>query len=96
MDPAPERLQKTLARAGLGSRRTIESWIKAGRVSVNGCIPQLGDGARSGDRIAVDGVPLDRSLVTPTRVLAYYKPTGLVCTRQDPEGRPTVYESSPN
>jgi 23S rRNA pseudouridine2605 synthase len=95
MDPAPERLQKILARTGLGSRRTIESWIKAGRVSVNGRIAQLGDGARAGDRIAVDGVPLDRSLVTPTRVLAYYKPAGLVCTRQDPEGRPTVYEKLP-
>jgi 23S rRNA pseudouridine2605 synthase len=95
MDPTPERLQKILARTGLGSRRTIESWIKAGRVSVNGRIAQLGDSARAGDRIAVDGVPLDRSLVTPTRVLAYYKPAGLVCTRQDPEGRPTVYEKLP-
>ncbi len=97
MDPAPERLQKILARAGLGSRRTIESWIKAGRVSVNGRIAQLGNGARAGDRIAVDGrlVPLDRRLAPPTRVLAYYKPTGLVCTRQDPEGRPTVYEKLP-
>jgi 23S rRNA pseudouridine2605 synthase len=97
MDPAPERLQKILARAGLGSRRTIESWIKAGRVSVNGRIAQLGDSARAGDRIAVDGrlVPLDRRLASPTRVLAYYKPAGLVCTRQDPEGRPTVYERLP-
>ncbi len=97
MDPAPERLQKILARAGLGSRRTIESWIKAGRVSVNGRIAQLGDGAREGDRIAVDGrlVPLDRRLAPPTRVLAYYKPAGLLCTRQDPEGRPTVYERLP-
>ncbi|HYY15223.1 MAG TPA: S4 domain-containing protein, partial [Gammaproteobacteria bacterium] len=72
MDPAPERLQKILARTGLGSRRTIESWIKASRVSVNGRIAQLGGGARAKDRIAVDWVPLDRSLVTPRRVLAYY------------------------
>lgn len=93
----PERLQKILARAGLGSRRTIESWIQAGRVSINGRVAKLGDCVGIADRISVDGrlVPDKRLVATPVRVLAYYKPAGLVCTREDPEGRATVYRDLP-
>ncbi len=85
----PERLQKVLAKAGLGSRRTCEEMIAGGRVTVNGVVAQLGqraDGAH--DAIAVDGIPL------PGREgLAYYlvnKPLGVICTASDPQGRPTV------
>ncbi len=92
-----ERLQKVLARAGLGSRRTIESWIQAGRVSINGRVAKLGDCVGRGDRIRVDGrwVPDKRLVAAPTRVLAYYKPAGLLCTREDTFGRATVYRALP-
>lgn len=101
--PAPvaegprEKLQKMLARAGLGSRREIETWIEAGRVEVNGEIAKLGDRAGPADQIRVDGRLLPAiALETPrTRVLAYHKPEGEVTTRSDPEGRPTVFERLP-
>jgi len=94
---APERLQKILARAGLGSRREIEAWISAGRVTINGKVAVLGDRATSGDRIKVDKKPirLARSLPGATRVMAYYKPEGEIVTRSDPQGRKTVYDSLP-
>lgn len=89
-----ERLQKVLAAAGLGSRRTCEQLIEEGRVTVNGQVAQLGQRADSAsDRIAVDGIPL------PVREgTVYYllnKPTGMVCTASDPEGRPTVLDLVP-
>jgi 23S rRNA pseudouridine2605 synthase len=88
-DPRGERLQKLLARAGLGSRRTCEELIEQGRALVNGEVAHLGQRAdASRDRIVVDGIPL------PGRQgLAYYlvnKPAGVVCTASDPEGRPNV------
>ena len=95
--PAGERLHKVLARAGLASRREIESWIEAGRVRLNGKPAGLGDRASATDRIEVDGELVDLRTVTPlkTRVLAYYKEAGEVCTRKDPEGRPTVFAKLP-
>jgi 23S rRNA pseudouridine2605 synthase len=93
-----ERVQKVLARAGLGSRREIESWIEAGRVSINGRIAKLGDCAAPGDILAVDGRRVHGLRLKPKeiRVLGYYKPPGIVCSRRDPEGRPTVFDQLPS
>jgi 23S rRNA pseudouridine2605 synthase len=93
--PEPgERLQKVLARAGLGSRRACEELIADGRVRVNGAVVDLGARADpEHDRIEVDGVPLGvRS------GLVHYllnKPRGVVTTASDPQGRPTVVELVP-
>lgn len=89
-----ERLQKILAKAGLGSRRACEELISAGRVTVNGLPAHLGQRARSAsDAIAVDGIPL------PVREgVVYYlvnKPVGVICTASDPQGRPSVLELVP-
>jgi 23S rRNA pseudouridine2605 synthase len=91
-----ERIQKLLAGAGHGSRRAIEEWIRAGRITVNDKLAALGDRATSADRICLDGRPLDLGGgAASTEVLLYYKPVGEVTTRQDPEGRPTVFERLP-
>ncbi len=89
-----ERLQKILARAGLGSRREIEDWIRHGRVAVNGRTAKLGDQAGPDDRITLDGRPV-RIRPAERRVILYHKPAGEVCTRRDPEGRPTVFRNLP-
>ncbi len=94
----PERIQKFLAATGLGSRREIEGWIKAKRLTINGRIAQLGDRITTADRIAVDGRVLKTLLHAQPddrRVLLYHKPEGELTTRRDPQGRPTVFESLP-
>lgn len=90
-----EKLQKVLARSGLGSRREMERWIEAGRVSVDGKVAKLGDRVEAKARISVDGKPLDSAPAEATRCILYHKPTGEVCTRDDPEGRRTVFERLP-
>lgn len=89
------RLQKLLAEAGLGSRRQIEAWIQAARVSVNGRIARLGDRAAPGDTIRIDDKPvvIGHSSV---RVLAYHKPAGEIVTRNDPQGRSNVFARLPH
>ena len=93
--PAGENLQKVLARTGLGSRREMESWIEAGRVTVNGKVARLGDRVDDRARLAVDGKPLERSPASETRCILYHKPVGEVCTRDDPQGRRTVFQRLP-
>lgn len=92
-----ERLQKLLAGAGLGSRREIEEWIRAGRVTVNGVVATLGQKVSGREKILVDGrvVPALRKSRPSPRVLLYHKPAGEVCTRSDPDGRPTVFDRLP-
>ena len=91
-----EKIQKLLAQAGLGSRREIEKWIAAGRVSVNGSVATTGDRISLEDRVSVDGRMVKlKSRDSRTRVLIYHKPVGEICTRQDPEGRKTVFSSLP-
>ncbi len=97
-DDAPEgaqRLQKVLAAAGLGSRRQIESWIEAGRVTVRGQVAKLGDRAEPGDAVTVDGKPVELAGNAPARVLLYHKPVNELVTRSDPQGRPTVFARLP-
>lgn len=91
------RLQKLLADAGLGSRRAVEGWIRAGRLTVGGRRAQLGDRAGARDDVRLDGkrLELGTGQATPHELLLYYKPTGEVTTRSDPEGRPTVFERLP-
>jgi 23S rRNA pseudouridine2605 synthase len=91
------RLQKLLAAAGLGSRRTVEEWIRAGRLTIGGRTAQLGDRAGPGDDIRLDGrrLGLDAAGLSGREVLLYYKPLGEVTTRSDPQGRPTVFERLP-
>ncbi|MGR9099249.1 MAG: 23S rRNA pseudouridine(2605) synthase RluB [Gammaproteobacteria bacterium] len=92
-----ERIQKILSRAGLGSRREIENWIKMGRLKVNGKPAMLGDRLAAGDSLQLNGrvVHWEKFSEQPTRVLIYHKPTGEVVTRRDPEGRPVVFTQLP-
>lgn len=92
-----EKIQKVLARAGFGSRREMESWISDGRVKVNGRIAALGDRAGPDDNLIVDGKKVSNTspdAVVP-RVLIYNKPENEICSRKDPEGRPSVYDRLP-
>jgi len=90
-----EKLQKILAQAGIGSRREMERWIEQGRVKLNGEVAKLGERAESKDEIKVDDVVVDHKSKKARRVLVYNKPEGEVCTRDDPEGRPTVFDNLP-
>ena len=91
-----EKLQKVLARAGFGSRRQIERWIEEGRITVDNAPATLGARVSPDQTIRVDGrqVPTHVFQSKP-RILIYHKPEGEVCTRSDPQGRPTVFEKLP-
>lgn len=92
-----EKIQKVLANAGVGSRRQVEAWIQEGRIKVNGRLAQIGDRMTYHDSVRIDDreVKLNRSKNQKTRVLLYHKPEGEMCTRNDPEGRPTIFERFP-
>lgn len=92
-----EKLQKLLARIGLGSRRQLEEVIKNGRVSINGKIAQLGERATDNDEVRIDGrlVRIQDNHKKRRRIIAYYKPEGKICSSLDPQGRQTVFERLP-
>ena len=92
-----EKLQKVLARSGVGSRREMEEYISAGRVTVDGKVALLGDRIHANQQVRVDGHPVKIAAEAEQvcRVIAYHKPEGEICSRIDPEGRPTVFDRLP-
>ncbi len=92
-----DRIQKLLAQTGMGSRREIEGWIKEGRIRVNNRTAQLGDTITTNDKVTVDSrlVRFKKFGPAAPRVLIYNKPEGRICSRKDPENRPTVYQALP-
>lgn len=96
--PAPERLQKVAARAGLASRRAFERLIGDGRVRINDAVATAGDTVGSGDRVVVEDTHYRVTNVSGSkaRALIYHKPEGELTTRDDPEGRPTVFDRLPH
>lgn len=92
-----EKIQKILANAGIASRRQLEAWIQDGRITVNGRKATIGDRMTYHDKVCVDGreIKLIKSQNKKSRVLLYHKPEGEICTRNDPEGRPTIFERLP-
>lgn len=92
-----EKLQKVLSRSGLGSRREIETWINSGRVKVNSVVAHLGQRVSADAHISLDDQPVKviSNISESRQVLLYHKPECQVCTRHDPEGRPTVFDHLP-
>lgn len=92
-----EKIQKVLARAGFGSRREMEKWIKQDRVKINGVVATIGDRVSSADALLVDGKKVNpKSAVSEEqRVLLYNKPEDEICSRKDPEGRRSVFDRLP-
>ena len=92
-----ERIQKILSRAGYGSRREIERWVKAGEITVNGKTATVGQAVDENDKITLRGqqLHLANKLKAKPTVLLYHKKAGEICTRKDPEGRPTIFEKLP-
>ncbi|MDD6887547.1 MAG: pseudouridine synthase [bacterium] len=84
------RLQKYLADAGVASRRACEALIAAGRVRVNGATAAIGQSVEAGDTVELDGKPV--ACAQRHVVILFYKPRGVVCTSEDPEGRRTVQD----
>jgi len=91
------RIQKVLAGIGVASRREIERWMVEGRISVNGQVAKPGDRITMDDKVILDGklIPLDKIEKKYTRIIVYNKPEGVVCSRTDPESRPTVFDKLP-
>lgn len=97
LEAKPERLQKVLAQAGIGSRREMEEWIAAGRISVNGVTAELGQSVVPTDKVKIGGrlVNLRFTTTRTPRVVMYHKPEGEIVSRDDPEGRPSVFNALP-
>lgn len=96
-DGEAPKLHKALADAGHGSRRELEEWIIAGRVSVNGMPAHVGQRITPADKVRVNGklVNLKVGRSRLPRVVLYHKPEGEIVSRDDPEGRPTVFDNLP-
>ncbi len=96
-DIKTEKLQKVLARSGMGSRREMERLIESGEVGVNDATAKLGDRVSVNDKVTVHGrvVKLTAEEDVPRRVIMYNKPEGELCTRHDPQGRRTVFDRLP-
>lgn len=92
-----EKIQKILANAGLASRRQIENWLREGRIIVNHHTAKIGDRITIDAKVSVDGreIKLIKHATQKTRVLLYHKPEGEICSRADPEKRPTVFDRLP-
>ena len=90
-----ERLQKWLAARGLGSRREIETWIDAGRLTVNGRTATLGLKVEGNETICLDGNPVAAERPGRAQTLMMNKAGGVICSRNDPQGRPTVFDDLP-
>ncbi len=91
-----ERIQKLLATAGVASRRAIEEWIAEGRITVNGRPAEVGQKIDHNDHVRVDGRPIALTRKAgPLRVILFRKKTGELVTRDDPDGRRTVFRKLP-
>jgi 23S rRNA pseudouridine2605 synthase len=98
VEAKPERLQKVLAQAGVGSRREMEEWIAAGKVSVNGEVATIGQSVVPTDKVKIGGRLINirfTGSARPPRVLIYHKPEGEIVSRDDPDGRPSVFAALP-
>jgi 23S rRNA pseudouridine2605 synthase len=96
MNEQSEKLQKVLARAALGSRREMEAAISRGQVTVNGKVATIGDRVGRDDKIIYQGRTVKNDgHEQKLRVILYNKPEGEICSRSDPEGRPTVFRRLP-
>lgn len=92
----PQRLHKLMAQCGFGSRRAMEEMIIAGRVTVNREPAEIGQKVGPGDQVRVNGKLIQlRWAMREPRVLLYHKPAGEIVSRDDPEGRPTVFDNLP-
>lgn len=95
--PAGEKLQKVLARLGVASRREVERMIEVGQIRVNDMVAKLGDRITNKDKVFVNGQRVVlQAEASRRRVILYNKPEGEICSRSDPEGRPTVYDRLPS
>jgi 23S rRNA pseudouridine2605 synthase len=93
----PQRLHKVLASCGFGSRRAMEEMILAGRITVNREPAEVGQKVGPGDEVRINGELVKVRFAEPrARILMYHKPAGEIVTRDDPEGRPTVFARLPN
>ncbi|GAB4172781.1 MAG: hypothetical protein Fur0039_13830 [Rhodocyclaceae bacterium] len=94
--PPPQKLQKVLSQAGFGSRREIEEMIAAGRIRVNNVPAHIGQRVGTADRIKINGrLVARRAAASRVRVLLYHKPEGEIVSRDDPEGRASVFAHLP-
>lgn len=94
--PKGDKLQKVLANAGFASRREIENWIQQGRITVNGKPAHTGIRVTEEDAVVLDGKAFQFPDTQKTRVILYHKPVGEICSRDDPEGRETIFDHLPS